>query len=297
MLLTIKKIIFVLLLGQLSFASADNASWIDLAIPADALAIAKADVQTVLDTPLGKSVTRRMRDSYNSLNSRLNGDFGFKLKHVRYAWFAFSAQEGGMVLLQGDFKKDKVIKKMQRNKDWLTAPHPTALQVSRYKTEYGTAQVAALLREDLMAMGNPEVLASVLAQWQSGPMSETRRGVIQVNRSTSHISAAVLDLTPFKAANPMYALINHAWLEGMITDDAVITMSAESLNPTITQGLEQIIKGLLLVIPTRPDVLTQPLAIEAVRNAKMARDDAILNVSTTIAGSVIMARLPQRRPL
>jgi hypothetical protein len=296
MLPTIRKFVFIILFGHLSLVSADNAAWIDLAVPDDSIAIAKADIQAVLGTPLGKSARSRMRDNYNSLNTRLNGDFGFKLKNLSYAWFAFSAKEGGLVLLQGDFKKDKVIKKMQRNKDWQTAPHPTALQVSRYKSEYGSPQIAALLKEDLMAMGNPEVVANVLAKWQSGPTSEIRRGVTQVDQSTSHISAAALDLKPFQTANPMYALINHAWLEGMITDDAVVTLSAESLNPIITQGLEQIIEGLLQVIPTRPNVLTQPLAIAAVQNATMARDEAVLNISTMITGDVIMARLPQRRP-
>ena len=77
-----------------------------------------------------------------------------------------------------------------------------------------------------------------------------------------------------------------------------MTISAESLNAQVTQGLEQLLRGLLKVIPNRPELLAQPLAVEALKNAKMQRDGAILNVSTSIPGDLVMTRFPtQRRAL
>ena len=270
-----KRSLFIFVFFALTFsATADEKAvdpawidpvWIDLVVPGDSLAIGRASVESVLDTPLGKSVRNNRRNTYSNMNKYLKDGFNLSVKKLRYAWFAFSAAQGGMMFIQGDFDERKVIKKMQRRKDWDTVDIKNTLQVSNYKNDYGSQQTAALLRDNLIAMGSRDVMTEVLVRWQQGLQSPPRPGVVQIVNSKAQVSAVVLGLTPFQQANPTYALINHAWLEGYIDDDAHMTISAESLNAQVTQGLEQILQGLLQVIPTRPEVLAQPLAVEALK--------------------------------
>ena len=294
-----RSLLFFALLALTSAVLAkDETVWIDLVVPSDSLAIGRADVESILDAQLGKAVRNNRRNTYSSMNKFLNDGFGLSVKKLQYAWFAFSASQGGMMFLQGDFQEKKVIKKMQRRKDWDTIGIKNTLQVSNYKNDYGAQQTASLLRDDLIAMGSRDVMAEVLARWQQGPQTSPRPGVIQIVNSDAQVAAVVLDLTPFQQANPTYSLINNAWLEGYIDNAAHMTISAESLNAQVTQGLEQLLRGLLKVIPNRPELLAQPLAVEALKNAKMQRDGAILNVSTSIPGDLVMTRFPtQRRAL
>jgi hypothetical protein len=268
-------------------AEIDDSRWIDLAIPAAAPAIGRLDVKALLRTPLVRSMRQSRRSMYTRMDTYLRDAFGFRTKQLDYFWYVFPGPEG-ISLLQGDFNVKKVIKRMSRMEN-KSVPHDGVLHVSTFNNASGQMQMAALLRPNLIAVGAVEPMQDMLKQWQTGGTGEMREGVVQVIESAAHIAAAYIDMGVFQAANPAYALIRSASMEGMVDEDIHMTLYASSSDEQITQGLAQVALGILRALSGREGVSSQPVTMAALDNARVSRKDATLVIESKVEGDLILS--------
>jgi hypothetical protein len=278
-------------------SSASDARWIDAAIPIDAVAIGRIDLHRVLATPLGAALLDELTENIEGVNWFLGAAFGFDLDQVDYVWLVVGPDEGGLALLQGRYDADVVARKIRRMPRWRSVRYQGIRQVSAYKNDQGQPQLAAVLRDDLLAMGDRPEMEKMLDVWlgRSESLDPAREGVQLVIGSTAELSLAALDASRLTlASEPGTQLIERAWLEGRLDDDLHFSLQTEVVDQQAAIGLEQMVQGLILILERHPDVQADPMLLAALDNAAAERRGRELALTTRIPGTLILAARARR---
>ncbi len=294
------KIPTLLVLSLLTFsvqsAGIDDVRWIDLAVPADALAVGRVDVAAVLGSPLGNSMRRARMDTYQTVDSFFKDAFGFNITDVDYFWYCFPVPGagGGITLLQGEFAPKKVRRRMLRMDGWQSYRYEGVLHASTFRNAAGKAEMAIMLRDNLIAIGDLKPMRALLKQWQEAGGDSVRDGIRKVAASGAPIAAAYVDMEVFQDTNPAYALVDAAYMEGAIDQDMQMTFFAESNSPAVAEGLTQVALGLVKAMSARDGLSRQPATRQLLDNVSITRRDATILIDTMVLGDAMMAQFNRR---
>lgn len=278
-------------------ARSDDAAWIDTAVPGDSVAVGRIDLHRVLASPLGARLFEDLTRNIDGVNWFLGTAFGFDLDQVDSIWFAVGPAERGFALLQGRYDSEAVATKIGRMWGWRSVPYDGIRQVSAYSNDAGEPQLAAVLRDDLLAMGDEAEMTKMLASWQgkAGSRERVRAGVRIVVDSDAEIAVAALDFDPAAmAATSTLGLVEQASLEGRLDDDLHLDLRTEIVDEQMAAALEQLAEGLLVVLARHPEVRADATYSAALANAKAVRRGRSLTLTTQVPGAVILAVQAQR---
>ncbi|MDA1300282.1 MAG: hypothetical protein O2868_09400 [Proteobacteria bacterium] len=295
-------VILSLLTFSAESADIDELRWIELAIPADALAVGRVDVAAVLASPLGDSMRRARTETYETIDSFYRDAFGFRIPNVDYFWYAFPipGAGGGITLLQGEFHPGKVKRRMLGMAYWQSYRYEGVVHASTFLNAAGKPEMAIMLRENLIAIGDLAPMHTLLKKWQEAGSDGVREGVRRVANSEAPIAAAYVNMEVFQGTNPAYALVDAAYMQGMIDEDMEMTIFAESNSPTIAEGLISVALGIVQTLSARDGLARQPMARQLLENVSVTRRDATIMIDTMVMGETVMSqfnRTRQRRPV
>lgn len=286
----IQTLAITVLWSSPGIGATEGNGWIDAAIPKDAVAVGRVQLESVLTSPLGGSLVTRLRDNYDALNWYLDSAFGFDLAQVDEVWFTVDAGDRGLALLQGRFDAALVAERLAKLPKGTALEFPGVRQASAFTTPEGDARMAAVLSENLLAVGDAGPMTAVLKSWQSArsAASAIRPAVQRVAASSADVAMALLDTRRF-TLDPAseVPLIEAASLEGRLAEDVRIAIEVQAVDAEIGGGLEQVVVGALTVLAYHPEVQAAPMLLEAVRNATVSRKDATLTIKTQVPAAAL----------
>lgn len=275
-----------------SLAVGEEGPAVGTAIPADATLFGRVDFHTVLASPLGSELLSDLRENYENINWFLGTAFGFDLDQVDLIWFVSNADGEQALFFGGTFNGEKVAKKIKKFPGWKTQKYTGVPQVSTFKDEQGVPKMVAVLRDDLLAVGDHAEMEDVLEAWQgkAESLDLERAGVKKVLGSSADIAATVIELGSYTMeSDPEFSFVEDAWIEGHLDENLLLSLEVEAVDPQVARGFELTLEGLLMILARHPEVVAEEAYLQAVEAAKIQRDGKELRLTTTIRHDLLVA--------
>ena len=284
-------LILMLLLTTPFAGSRSPQQWPGNVFPIDAAVIGRIDLNRALSAPIGAKLLTGQKTRYSTINWWLEAAFGINLEQVDMIWFVGDDKEGGIVVLHGNFDAATVATKIKRVPGWNSERHRGIPQVSAFIGDDGKPQLAAVLQDRLLALGDQEMMKNVLLVWR-GKQAALDPAVVSVQRvlaSPAQLAATVLDVSVLSEnEDSPFTPLQGAWLEGNLGQDLTLTLELEAIDEKVAQGIQHMLAGFLIIAERHPDVMGEPANLDAVQNAELKRTGRKLELKLMLLGDLLI---------
>ncbi len=261
-------------------------------LPEDTATYIRADLQAVMASPLGGELLVDLRRNYTWINWFLGAAFGFNLKQIDQIWVGNDANDQGVMVFQGAFKPKRVTKRMQRlDQDETPITYPGVIQVNAFEDREGNAQLAALLSDNLIALGDRVKMEAMLSSWQTRNSSsaDIPKAVTTLANNNAEIAAVLREGASFTGEqSSTLPVLETALFEIRFTEDMAINAYALALDEQRAEGLKLMTEGMLLIGQSHPDVVAEPSFLKALQEAELKRTVNQVDLRINIAGDAVL---------
>lgn len=265
---------------------------LDASMPADAYLIGRMDLNRILASPLGPVLLQDVRENYEAINWFFSTVFGFELAVVDSLWFALDPSDRRVILLEGRYQTDVVVERLGAMPGWNRLSYLGVPLASAFRDQADNELIAAVLDENLIAIGDSAVMRVMLAgraaRLEAG--EPARAGIARVDASSAELAVAMLNGKSPIAVAAGFEVLQSAWLEGRFDDDLDLLIEAVAVDERLAAGLEQIIAGGLLIAEVHPQVRAEAAYLQAVRDARVQRDARTVSTATVLRRRLLEQR-------
>ena len=202
---------------------------------------------------------------------------------------------------------------MQAMPDWSYLSYPGIVLAATFTDREGREQMAAILSDSLLAMGDRATMQDMLAEHASRLRADqpARASVRKVLASEAEVAMALTSTAHLSEDALGFELLEDAWFEMRFDRDVHLHSRMFASEEQVAEGLLQIIGGSLLLGERHPDISGHPAYLDAIRNAEAQRQGQEITVDATVSGQLLaeqqhasslrerlqdhMARLRERR--
>ena len=263
-------------------------------IPADAKIVLRMDVAGMRLSELGADLLTLHDARLREIKLFATQYAGLDLDLIGRAWVLSAKPDTGVVVFEGSFDAAQVRAKFGLLPNVTELKRDGCAYVARFKDDKkDRMQLGAIIDGHTLALGDEPSMEHYLeACAGKTPTVPADNAQLQKLIADKHQFIGTILGGPANWPDfdrNLAGFVKELWLTGDLTADATLQLAVTADTVEHAEGMELVLRGLQPLASDHPNVQAKPIVADAIKAAKVSRQERTVTVATTVPGVQVQA--------